>query len=193
MKNRLISFIASFLLMASVGVGFASWNFSSEASSTNNVIVNVMNWTFNKVWTGSDKLDEETFEMAETFEIALSDPNSPEGKAWTQAWNSKNTLGNSYVGSMDRNADDEFEQLFESEDASIIVKRRNNNQYELYVTYVDLSRNRTVSPVYKTTYYRQSDGTFIPILSEVGTCQRNQYSALQLGTYGFDTESFTRK
>lgn len=190
MKNRILAAITSFLLFTSVGLGFASWNFSSEVASTNNVVVNIGDWAFNRVWNGSDVLTEETFEMAETFETALSDPNSPEGKAWTQAWNSKNTLGNNYVGSMDRNADDEFEQLFESEDASIIVKRRNNNQYELYVTYVDLSRNRTVRPVYKTTYYRQSDGKFIPILSEVGTCQRNQYSALQLGTYGFDTESF---
>lgn len=192
MKNRLLTIITSFILFTSVGLGFANWNFSNEAVSTNNVVVAVQNWTFNRVWTGSDQLDEDTFEMAETFETALSDPNSPEGKAWTQAWNSKNTLGNSYVGSMDRNADDEFEQLFEDENASIIVKRRNNNQYELYVTYVNLSSSRTIQPVYKTTYYRQSDNTFIPILTETGRCNRNQYSALQLGTYGFDTESFTK-
>lgn len=192
MKNRLLTIITSFILFTSVGLGFAQWNFSNEAISTNNVIVTIQNWKFNKVWTGSDQLDEDTFEMAETFETALSDPNSPEGKAWTQAWNSKNTLGNNYVGSMDRNADDEFEQLFKDENASIIVKRRNNNQYELYVTYVDLSSSRTIQPVYKTTYYRQSDNTFIPILTETGRCNRNQYSALQLGTYGFDTESFTK-
>lgn len=192
MKNRLLTNITSFILFTSVGLGFANWNFSNEAVSTNDVIIAVQNWTFNRVWTGSDQLDKDTFEMAETFETALSDPNSPEGKAWTQAWNSKNTLGNNYVGSMDKNADDEFEQLFEDENASIIVKRRNNNQYELYITYVNLNSNRTIQPVYKTTYYRQADGNFLPILTETGRCNRNQYSALQLGTYGFDTESFTK-
>lgn len=193
MKNKIL--ISLFALGMLFGIGNASWTYSATNNDNNIVNVVVTNFKFEtQDWTDSDKLTEEAHEIATEFEYAMNNPTTEEGQAWTEAWSSKNTIGNSYVGSMDKDAGDEISQVFHLENdpnASIIVKRKSNNEYYVYITYQKLNTPvGTVRPVYKTKYTRNSLGELVPVQSWVGRCNRAIYSVYQLTTYSFDTESF---
>lgn len=191
MKKRLINAISLFAMLFTFGLGYASWEFTGSSNSENAVNIVIGNFTFNSTWTDSDKLTEEAYESATDFEYAINNPDTPEGQAWKDAWSSKNTLGNSYVGSMDQNAGDSLDIVFDYEGANYIIKRKSQNEYYLYVTYEALNRpTGTVQPVYKTKYIRDESGNLVPVQSWVGRCNRNIYSVYQLTTYSFDTESF---
>jgi len=191
-----INFILMLLLVCTyASIGYASWNFSLSTESANNAGLVINEFLFEtQDWTDSDKLTEEAHEIATEFEYAINNPTTEEGRAWTDAWSNKNTIGNSYVGSMDKNAGDEIYSVFHLEndpDASIIVKRKSNNEYYVYITYEKLNMpTGTVQPVYKTKYTRDSSGNLVPVQSCVGRCNRAIYSIYQLTTYSFDTESF---
>lgn len=190
--TKLKTLIAAISCSLIIGTGYASWNFSESDVANNDVGVIVGKFSFRQEWTNSNVLPENTYKSTLDFEYAINNPNTPEGQAWTKAWSEKNTLGNSYVGSMDNRSDDDLDVVFNYEDANIIIKRRNNNEYDIYITYEALNRaTGTVQPVYRTKFVRNtSTNVYEPTQSWVGRCNRNTYSVLQLGTYGFDTESF---
>lgn len=196
-KLKILAFIAAFLTACCLlGTAYASWEFSGAESSVPATQLVIKQFEFvTTTWTDSNKLTEDAYEVATDFEYAMNNPESDEGQSWTAAWSSKNTIGNSYVGSMDKNAGDEISAVFHLEndpDASIIVKRKSNNEYYVYITYEKLNRpTGTVQPVYKTKYTRNSSGDLVPIQSWVGKCNRAVYSVYQLTTYSFNTESFT--
>lgn len=198
-KNNVwkIIMIFSILFIATCycNIGYASWTYSNDSATTNIISTVINTFKYQTSWTDSNKLTEDAYEVATDFEYAMNNPTSEEGQAWTAAWSSKNTLGNSYVGSMDKNAGDEISEVFHLENdpnASIIVKRKNNNEYYVYITYEQLNKaTGTVQPVYKTKYVRNSNDELVPTQSWVGKCNRNIYSIYQTTTYSFNTESFT--
>lgn len=191
--KKIINIISGFILAASMGLGFASWTFSSSKESKSTLGIVVKDFIFRATWTNSDVLPDPAYNAANEFAYAVNNPNTPEGKAWTDAWKLKHngSGGNQYVGSMgNRGAGDDFAVMF-SDKGNYIAVRHDANSYSLYVTYETLnSPIGTVQPVYKTLFTKNADGTYSPSQSWVGRCNRNIYYITQATTYAFDTESF---
>lgn len=194
LRNKIL--IALFSICALCSLGYASWNFSESTNITNTANLVIHAFDFQPEWIKSDVLEEEkpeAYEAATEFEEAINNPTSDEGSAWTEAWKSKHSSlgGNQYVGSMDRNAGEYIDLIFDDNANYIITTVPNSNEYFLYVTYEKLNTPfGTVQPVYKTQYQLQSDGTYRPIESWIGKCNRNIYSIFQITTFAFDTTSF---
>ena len=178
-----------FILLAST---LGAYSMNVYAINPNNLFLsNNINYVAPINWINSDILDNNTYNVSTDFIKAMNKPESLEGKAFNDAWSYKNTIFGNYVGSMDKNISDDFDIMFGYNSGNIIIKKRSEDKYDLYITYEELNTYYgTVAPVYKTSYIKQDD-QFYPVQSWVGKCNRNIYSITQLTTYSFDTESFS--
>lgn len=90
--KRLIRLFCILVIMSSIGIGFANWNFQSDTNINNQINVLVVKPNLKQTWTNSDKLTDDAYEFATDFMQAINNPTSAEGQAWTKAWNEKHTL-----------------------------------------------------------------------------------------------------
>lgn len=150
-----------------------------------------------KGWTNSDILSDEFYEAAEDLEYALSNPSSTSGIALSDAIAAKKSAD--WIGNMDKitQVSGNLEDVMTvSSGTTYILKICSNGNYELYMTsvnYKNKSIYSTISPVYKTTYELQSDGTYKAVQSEVGSCQVTYYDSSH-GQWqkSFNTDSFDK-
>lgn len=147
-------------------------------------------------WTNSDILSDEFYQAAEDLEYALSHPDSEQGQALTAAIAAKKSTD--WMGNMDNitqvsnNLD---EVMTVSNGVTYIIKIFSNGDYELYMTnvnYQNKSIYSTFSPVYRTVYEKQPDGTYKATESTSGSCQVTYYDQHHMQWQkSFNTDTFT--
>ena len=131
-RNKIL--ISLFAICLLFSLGYASWNFSENdnVKSVANLVINP--FEFMPEWINSDILEEEkpeAYEAATDFESAMNNPETQEGEAWLEAWKSSHNsifTDTQYVGSMDRNAGQYIDLIFD-ENANYIITRENKNEY----------------------------------------------------------------
>ncbi len=180
-KTLLLSFLSVMVAGLAGAIGYASWEFSQDSSISNQIGLNIKQFTFD--WTDSDVLDEETYEYSSEFPDALNgleDPNSEQGQALAEAIEAKRT-GADWLGNMDEisNVSGNLAKVLDvSDDCSYIIKIKSDGSYELYVTYEDLSSKRLYArfgPVYKTVYQKDENGNYKAVQSYKGTATITYY------------------
>lgn len=192
--NRFLVISSLFAPMCSVSLGFASWEFSSQEFDS--PIIGLRINDFNFGWTGSDTLDEMTYEYSCKFSDALNgldDPESVEGQALAKAI--EENLNRTWLGNNDTNtvvASNLNMVLDVSDNCTYLITINSDGSYCLYVTYDDLSqycdsngnikaqyvytgRNAAKVKTYKTLYTKDSTGKYVATQSWVGTCTLSYY------------------
>ncbi len=184
MKNKgiFLSFASLMVLGLAGSIGYASWQYSKSEKTISNIALNIKKWDFS--WTGSDVLDDITYEHASEFPTALNgleDPDSVEGQALAQAIAAKKSTD--WVGNMDSivNVSGNLAKVLNvSDDCTYIIKIKADGSYELYMTYVDYSKKSIYArfgPVYKTVYKQDEDGNYKAVQSYKGTATVTYYDA----------------
>lgn len=198
MRNRIAIRALLISMLLGVGVGYASWGFSSERGASAVTTVNIRGFSFSFSWDGSDSLDADTYGYAEGFPEALNgldDPTSERGKALSDAIAAKKS--SDWLGNMDSisNVSGNLGKVLDvKEGCSYIIKIKSDGSYELYVTYEDLSAKSVYArfgPVYKTVYRKNSDGKYAAVQSCKGTATVTYYDTRHMQWQrSFNTDDF---
>lgn len=201
MKNKIILFFCALIAAAGLttSLGHASWEFSGNTNTFNNVNIKINSFVFND-WVDSDVLDEKTYEYSAGFPEALNglnDPTSEKGQALSKAITAKRS-GADWVGNMDNKSTviTNLDKVLDvTDDCSYIIKIKSDGSYELYVTYEDLdslSLYESFGPVYKTVYKKDENGIYKTVQSYVGTATITYYDTRSWQWQrSFNTDDFT--
>lgn len=180
LRNILLSFALLVAAGITVSLGHASWQYSGNVNTLDNINVNINAFTFD--WVDSDVLDEKTYEYSSEFPDALNglnDSDSVEGQALKKAIESKRS-GADWVGNMDNKSTviTNLDKVLDvTDDCKYIIKIKSDGSYELYVTYESLNQSlyTRFGPVYKTVYQKDENGVYKAVQSYKGTATITYY------------------
>lgn len=98
---KLIPLLLGVTCVATVGVGYASWQFSKDATPVEDTVGHGIT-EFDYTWTDSSILSETMYDMVESFTYAINNTGTIQGEAFVKAMeNSKSQSGwGKYIGTM---------------------------------------------------------------------------------------------